>query len=60
MDNFISSGNISKKSNPVDKFLKTDEKELFLKELNTFKNFLPNSVNTIMDIGCGLGIINII
>ena len=33
--------------------------ELFLKELNTFKNFLPNSVNTIMDIGCGLGIINI-
>ena len=33
--------------------------ELFLKELDTFKNFLPNSVNTIMDIGCGLGIINI-
>ena len=33
--------------------------ELFLKELNTFKNFLPNSVNTIMDIGWGLGIINI-
>ena len=33
--------------------------ELFLKEFNTFKNFLPNSVNTIMDIGCGLGIINI-
>ena len=33
--------------------------ELFLKEFETFKHFLPNSVNNIMDIGCGLGIINI-
>ena len=33
--------------------------ELFLKEFETFKHFLPNSVNNIMDIGCGLGIINV-
>ena len=33
--------------------------ELFLKEIETFKNFLPNSPKNIMDIGCGLGIINI-
>ena len=33
--------------------------ELFLKELETFKHFLPNSAKNIMDIGCGLGIINI-
>ena len=33
--------------------------ELFLKELETFKQFLPNSAKNIMDIGCGLGIINI-
>ncbi len=33
--------------------------ELFTKEIETFKNFLPNEVNNVMDIGCGLGIINI-
>ena len=33
--------------------------ELFLKELETFKAFLPDSAENIMDIGCGLGIINI-
>ena len=33
--------------------------ELFLKEIETFRNFLPKSVKNIMDIGCGLGIINI-
>ena len=34
-------------------------KDLFQKEINTIKNFLPNEVENIMDIGCGLGIINI-
>ena len=33
--------------------------ELFLNELETFKAFLPDSAENIMDIGCGLGIINI-
>ena len=33
--------------------------ELFYKEFKTFKNYLPNSPENIMDIGCGLGIINI-
>ena len=33
--------------------------ELFLNELETFKAFLPASAENIMDIGCGLGIINI-
>ena len=33
--------------------------ELFEKEIKTFENFLPKSVYNIMDIGCGLGIINI-
>ena len=33
--------------------------DLFLKEIKTFKNFLPKSATNIMDIGCGLGIINI-
>ena len=36
-----------------------DTEELFLKEIETFKNFLPKNVENIMDIGCGLGIINI-
>ena len=34
-------------------------KDLFQKEINTIKNFLPNEVENIMDVGCGLGIINI-
>ena len=46
--NYFQNKNIEKKT-----------EELFLKEFETFKNFLPNSVNNIMDIGCGLGIINI-
>lgn len=33
---------------------------LFKSEINTFKNFLPRNINNIMDIGCGLGIINIL
>tara|TARA_B100000787_G_scaffold71301_1_gene52439 strand:+ start:577 stop:1272 length:696 start_codon:yes stop_codon:yes gene_type:complete len=33
--------------------------ELFQKEFETLKHFLPNDVKNIMDIGCGLGIINI-
>lgn len=36
---------------------KTDN--LFRKEFDTFKNFLPKNLENIMDIGCGLGIINI-
>lgn len=34
-------------------------KDLFQKEIDTIKNFLPNEVENIMDVGCGLGIINI-
>ena len=33
--------------------------ELFKKEIETFKRFLPNRVSNIMDVGCGLGIIDI-
>ena len=33
--------------------------DLFQKEINTVKNFVPDNVNNIMDVGCGLGIINI-
>ena len=33
--------------------------DLFFKEIETFKDFLPKSAHNIMDIGCGLGIINI-
>ena len=32
---------------------------LFKEELDIIKNYLPNNPNNIMDIGCGLGIINI-
>ena len=42
----------------VQNFEKITE-ELFYKEFITFKNYLPNSPENIMDIGCGLGIINI-
>ena len=42
----------------VQNFEKITEK-LFYKEFETFKKYLPNSVENIMDIGCGLGIINI-
>ena len=43
----------------IDQFEKKVE-ELFIKELNTFQNFLPEEPNNIMDIGCGLGIIDIL
>ena len=33
--------------------------KLFQKEIDTIKNYLPKNVKNIMDIGCGLGIINI-
>ncbi len=33
--------------------------KLFKKELDTIKDYLPKNINNIMDIGCGLGIINI-
>ena len=33
---------------------------LFKSEIDTFKEFLPKNVKNIMDIGCGLGIINIL
>ena len=31
----------------------------FLKEFNSIKNYLPKSSKNILDIGCGLGVINI-
>ena len=34
--------------------------DLFFKEIEPFKNFLPKSAHNFMDIGCGLGIINIL
>ena len=33
--------------------------EEFLKEFNSIKNYLPNTPKNILDIGCGLGVINI-
>ena len=33
--------------------------ELFQNEISTIKNFIPNNPENIMDVGCGLGIINI-
>ena len=39
--------------------IEKDCSELFQNEISTFKNFLPNELDNIMDIGCGLGIINI-
>ena len=34
--------------------------DLFKKEFDTFKNYLPKDLKNIMDIGCGLGIIDIL
>ena len=42
-----------------DKYLEKNTENLFLKEIETFKNYLPNSPKNIMDIGCGLGVIDI-
>ena len=39
--------------------LNNSVKNLFEKEYETIKDFLPNNVSNILDIGCGLGIINI-
>ena len=39
--------------------LEQNSENLFLKEIETFKNYLPKSAKNIMDIGCGLGIIDI-
>ena len=39
--------------------LETSVEELFIKEIMTFKKFLPNSIKNVMDVGCGLGLINI-
>ena len=41
------------------KNLEQKTEDLFLEEIETFKNFLPKLAFNIMDIGCGLGIINI-
>ena len=37
-----------------------DAENLFKNEIDTFKDFLPKTCKNIMDIGCGLGIINIL
>lgn len=42
-----------------DNNIEKNTEDLFVKEIETFKDYLPNSANNIMDIGCGLGIINI-
>ena len=41
------------------KNLEKNTEELFIKEIDTFKKYLPNSPKNIMDIGCGLGLIDI-
>ena len=41
------------------KKLEKNTENLFLTEIETFKKYLPHSAKNIMDIGCGLGIINI-
>ena len=33
--------------------------DLFKKEFNTIKKFLPNNVKNVIDVGCGLGLVNI-
>ena len=42
-----------------DKNLELKAEDLFYRELNTFKKFLPNKAENILDIGCGLGVIDI-
>ncbi len=41
------------------KDIELNVENLFENEIETFKNFLPKSIDSIMDIGCGLGIIDI-
>ena len=38
----------------------SDAENLFKREIDTFKDYLPKTAQNIMDIGCGLGIINIL
>ena len=45
---YFQTGNIEKKT-----------EILFLKEIETFKNYLPSNVQNVMDVGCGLGIISL-
>ena len=42
------------------KDISLDAENLFKSEIDTFKDFLPRYCKNIMDIGCGLGIINIL
>ena len=39
--------------------LEQNSENLFLREVETFKKYLPKNVKNIMDVGCGLGIIDI-
>ena len=41
------------------KSIEKDCAKLFQNEISTIKNFLPSNIKNIMDVGCGLGIINI-
>tara|TARA_Y100000741_G_C18194659_1_gene535016 strand:+ start:417 stop:1115 length:699 start_codon:yes stop_codon:yes gene_type:complete len=41
------------------KDIESHTEELFQKEIDSIKDYLPKNVENIMDIGCGLGIINI-
>jgi hypothetical protein len=41
------------------KEIEKNSSKLFHDEIDIIKNFLPNNLQNIMDIGCGLGIINI-
>ena len=42
------------------KDIASEAENLFKSEMDTFKEFLPKNVKNIMDIGCGLGIINVL
>ena len=42
------------------KDIASEAENLFISEIDTFKEFLPKNVKNIMDIGCGLGIINVL
>tara|TARA_Y100000996_G_C22430103_1_gene605293 strand:- start:47 stop:745 length:699 start_codon:yes stop_codon:yes gene_type:complete len=41
------------------KDIESATEKLFQKEIKTFEDYLPNRVNNILDVGCGLGILNI-
>ena len=42
------------------KDIASEAENLFKSEIDTFKEFLPKNVKNIMDIGCGLGIVDIL